>query len=103
LIRDRKLRANRESCLSSINPKTAASKASAAKNARRHGLSVPVLSDSAWLRRVDMLADEIVGPKASSELRELARRVAEAQIGVIWVRRARQSLIAGAMSNRDYR
>jgi hypothetical protein len=103
LISDRKLRANRENCLSSTGPKTAAGKASAAKNARRHGLSVPVLSDSAWSRQVDMLAGEIVGPNASPELRELARHVAEAQIDVIRVRRARQNLIAGAMSNPEYR
>jgi hypothetical protein len=103
LTSDRKLQANQKNCLSSTGPRTAAGKASAAKNARRHGLSVPVLSDSAWSPQVERLAAEIVGPNASSELRELARRVAEAQIDVIRVRRARQNLIAGAMSNPDYR
>ncbi len=41
----RKLFTNRQNSLRSTGPKTAAGRARAAGNARRHGLRVPVLSD----------------------------------------------------------
>ena len=100
---DRKLRANQQNCRASTGPKTAAGKARAAKNARRHGLRVPVLSDPVWSSEVDRLADKIVGANAEAEQRDLARHVAEAQIDIMRVRRARHDLIARAMADVDYR
>ena len=51
---------------------------------------------------VETLAREIAGEGANHEQRELAARIAEAQIDLIRVRRARHDLLARAHSNPDY-
>jgi hypothetical protein len=96
---DRKLAANRRNSCSSTGPKTAAGKARAAINARRHGLRVPILADPTWSAQVDTMALEIAGTGAGRELRDLARQVAAAETDVIRVRRARHDLIARAFAD----
>jgi hypothetical protein len=93
MISPRKLRANRANSLRSTGPKTAAGRATAARNARRHGLRIPVLSDPALSAEVEALAQKIAG-NGPPELVELARKIAEAEIDVIRVRRARTDLIS---------
>ena len=93
MISPRKLHANRANSLRSTGPKTAAGRATAARNARRHGLRIPVLSDPALSAEVEALAQKIAG-NGSPELLELARKIAEAEIDVIRVRRARTDLIS---------
>jgi enoyl-CoA hydratase/carnithine racemase len=61
-------------------PTTAQGRARSARNAHRHGLSLPVLVDSDLSQEVEALAREMAGANASSEIQELARRIAEAQI-----------------------
>ena len=56
-----KLRANRANSLRSTGPKTAKGRATAARNARRHGLRIPVLSDPAMSAEVDIMARRIAG------------------------------------------
>ena len=102
MISERKLYANRANSLRSTGPKTAAGRANAAGNARRHGLRVPVLSDPALSAKVEAMAREIAG-NADSELIELARRIAEAEIDVIRVRHVRSDLLRRALSNPGYR
>jgi hypothetical protein len=98
MISPRKLRANRANSLRSTGPKTAAGRATAARNARRHGLRIPVLSDPALSAEVEALAQKIAG-NGSPELVELAQKIAEAEIDVIRVRRARTDLISRIDSN----
>jgi hypothetical protein len=98
LISARKLHANRANAQRSTGPKTAAGRASAARNARRHGLSVPVSSDPAFASEIEALARQIAGEGAPPILLDLARRIAEAQLDVMRVRRARTDLIARAFS-----
>jgi hypothetical protein len=93
----RKIFANQRNSLCSTGPKTAAGRARAAKNARRHGLSVPVTSDPALSAEVETLALQIAGD-APPELIELARRVAEAQIDVMRIRRVRNELFGRPLS-----
>jgi hypothetical protein len=93
----RKLVANRQNSLRSTGPKTAAGRTRAARNARRHGLRVPVLSDPALSADVEAMAWEIAG-NASAELVELARRIAEAEIDVMRIRRVRNHLLGRAVS-----
>jgi hypothetical protein len=93
-----KLRANRANSLRSTGPKTAKGRAIAARNARRHGLRIPVLLDPAMSAEVDIMARRIAGD-AAPELVELARQVAEAEIDVIRVRRARNDLISRTLSD----
>lgn len=94
MISERKLTANRANSLRSTGPKTASGRAAAAGNARRHGLRIPVLMDSALAAEVEVMAKKIAGDAAAPELVELARRIAEAEIDVLRVRRARSDMIS---------
>jgi hypothetical protein len=89
----RKLRANRANSLRSTGPKTAGGRFASAQNARRHGLRIPVLSDPTLSAEVEAMAQKIAG-NAIPELIELARRVAEAEVDVLRVRRFRSDMIS---------
>ena len=102
MISERKIRANRANARASTGPKTAHGRSHAARNALRHGLSLPVCSDPALSEEVEALAREIAGTDANAEMQELARRVAEAQIDLRRVRYARQKLLSDALSNPYY-
>jgi hypothetical protein len=96
---ERRIRANRANARASTGPKTGQGRARSARNALRHGLSLPVSSDRALSEEVAALAREIAGPDANREIQELARRVAEAQIDLCRVRHARHQILFHAMSN----
>ena len=97
MISDRKLRANRANSLRSTGPKTAVGRAASARNAHRHGLRAPVLSDPSLSAEVEAMAEKITGD-ASPELVELARRVAEAAVDVLRVRRLRVDMISRGLA-----
>jgi hypothetical protein len=92
LTSDRKIKANRANARASTGPQTAQGRGHAARNARRHGLSLPVCSNPALSEEVETLARDIAGPGAKAETKELARRVAEAQIDLRRVRYARYQI-----------
>jgi hypothetical protein len=98
----RKIEANRKNARASTGPKTAQGRARMARNAFRHGLSLPVCSDPVLCEEVESLAHKIAGPEANVEIRELARRAAEAQIDLGRVHDARYRLLSDALSNPDY-
>jgi hypothetical protein len=89
----RMVRANRVNCRASTGPKTASGRSAASRNARRHGLGIPVMSDPVLSAEVDAMVQKIVCDGAP-ELVELARSIAEAEIDVLRVRRARSDLIS---------
>jgi hypothetical protein len=97
-----KTESNRANARSSTGPKTAEGRARSARNARRHGLSLPVLSDPVCSQEVDELAHQIAGANANAEIQELAHRIAEAQIDLRRVRRARHALLSSAIGDPDY-
>jgi hypothetical protein len=102
LTSDRKINSNRDNARVSTGPKTAQGRAHSARNAHRHGLSLPVLADRALSEEVEALAAEIAGASATPEIHELARRIAEAQIDLRRVRSARHDLLSGALCHPDY-
>jgi hypothetical protein len=102
LTSDCKIKANRANARASTGPRTARGRASAARNALRHGLSQPVCSDPALSEEVEALAREIAGPDANAEVQELARRVAEAQIDLRRVRYARHQWLLDCLRNPRY-
>jgi hypothetical protein len=97
-----KISANRANARASTGPTTIQGRARSAKNAHRHGLSLPVFVDPALSQEVEALAREMAGANASSEIQELARRIAEAQIDLRRVRCARHDLLSRALCDPDY-
>jgi hypothetical protein len=74
-------------------------KARASRNARRHGLSIPVLADSGLAQDVEDLARKIVGEDSKASLLEPARNFAEAQVDLNRIRRARCELFSRAQGD----
>ena len=99
---ERKIRANRANARVSTGPKTAQGRSHAARNALRHALSLPVYSDPVLSEEVEALAQKIIGTDANPEIRELARRIAGAQIDLRRVRHARHQILSQALSDPDY-
>jgi hypothetical protein len=93
MITPRKCRANQINSRASTGPKSAKGKARAAANAYRHGLAVPVWSDPELSLQADALARRIADDSGSQDL-PLARSIAEAQIDLVRVRRARRERLA---------
>jgi hypothetical protein len=78
-------------------PRTITGKARVARNAVRHGLSLPVLADPATAAAVEALTRQMF--EGAADIGELARAVAQAQVDLIRVRRARHDLLAAAFSH----
>jgi hypothetical protein len=95
----RQVEANRVNSRASTGPRSAAGKSRSARNARRHGLSIPVRSDLKFCAEVEELALEIAGTNASNDLKLWARSIAEAQIDLMRIRRARRDLIELELGN----
>jgi hypothetical protein len=97
----RKTEANRINARSSTGPRTRLGKAHASPNARRHGLSIPVLADDVLSKEVEALARKIVGRCIGTEVLACARRAAEAQVDLKRVQRARYHLLARGLDLHD--
>ena len=99
---ERKIEANRANARASTGPKTERGRARTARNAFRHGLSLPVCSEPVLSDEIEALAREIAGPDANTRKKELARRVAEAEIDLRRVRFARHQLLSNALRDPYY-
>jgi hypothetical protein len=93
------IEANRKNSQASTGPVSVAGKTRSARNARRHGLSISVWADRKLSADAEALANEIAGPEAGSELKFLARSVAETQIDLIRIRQAQVHLMEHALSS----
>jgi hypothetical protein len=96
----RKIRTNRANARASTGPRTARGRNRSARNARRHGLSLPVLADPVLSQDVAELTREIAGSDPSCDY-ELTRRFAAAHIDVRRVRYARFDLLSSAVVDPD--
>src|SRR4051794_40729851 len=99
---DRKTQANRANSRLSAGRKTPRGRARSAKNAFRHGLSLPVLHDSELSEEVKVLAGEIAEQAADAKRKELARNIAEAQVDLRRARIARHQVFSNALANPKY-
>ena len=97
---DRLRQANRANAARSTGPRSHAGRAKAARNARRYGLSLPIIADAALAPEVAALARAIVGEGAGEARRAAAARIAEAQIDLTRIRHVQlavtERLLAGA-------
>ena len=96
----RKIRTNRANARASTGPRTARGRNRSARNARRHGLSLPVLADPILSQDVAELTRAIAGSDPSCDY-ELTRRFAAAHIDVRRVRYARFDLLSSAAVDPD--
>ena len=102
MVGSRKVQTNRANARASSGPKTALGKSRSARNARRHGLSIPALADPNLSPQIEELAQQIVGANANSELLNIARTIAAAQIDLWRVKRARHLLLLNRLSMTYY-
>ena len=117
--KQRRLRAGFVDRSARRGPLTASGKARASQNARRHGLSVSVLRDRIATLEIEDLTRKICSSRPDAhadedgtkgidavvgcDLVRIARRIAEAQVDLLRVRRARHDLISRAFSNPHFR
>ena len=93
--------ANRANAARSTGPRARAGKAVVARNALRHGLSVPVLADASLAAEAAALVRQIAGEDASEPRREAALRIAEAQVDVLRIRRVRLQIMTEGFGEDD--
>jgi hypothetical protein len=85
----RRIVANRANARASTGPQTSGGKARTSRNARRHGLSVPITSDPVLAIEVEELARRLVGDLEDAEIAAPARAFAEAAVDLARVKRVR--------------
>ena len=90
---DRQIAANRANCTRSTGPVTFAGKMKSSRNAFRHGLSTPLLSESDPLR-VQSLAVLIGGSSREGERMQAATETAQSHLDLLRVRAVRAELLA---------
>jgi hypothetical protein len=96
LASERQIAANRRNARKSTGPRSAAGKKRAGRNAYRHGLSVSMSSNAAFTKELDRLVREIAGDTTDAIALERARAVAEAELELARVQRAKVALIERA-------
>ena len=94
MISARRAQASRVNGRASKGPRTLAGKAISSRNARRHGLNVPLAADPRLAAEIAALARLIAGEEASADLCACAEAVAAAQLDLRRVRQARHALFA---------
>ena len=91
---DRQIAANRRNARKSTGPRSHGGKRRASRNGYQHGLCLGSGSVGAFVREVERLARKIAGDSAGNALMmERATAVAEAQLDVTRVRRAKVALL----------
>lgn len=94
-------KANRANARASTGPKTAHGRIRAAQNARRHGLSLPIVSEPWAAEQIESLTREIADG-APDEIYQLAYGIAEAQIELVRVHHARLQFLSDKLSDPQY-
>lgn len=86
-------RASRENGRKGRGPKTQSGKARSSVNARRHGLSVALSQSSSAIQAIEELASLLAGDDRSPVRLSLCRDLAECQLDLLRIRRARTEIL----------
>jgi hypothetical protein len=93
---EQQIAANRRNARKSTGPHSGAGKKRASRNAYRHGLRSSITSTAAYAKQLDKLVREIAGDTEDAILLERARAIAQAELELARVRRAKVALIERA-------
>jgi hypothetical protein len=93
---ERQIAANRRNARKSTGPRSGAGKKRASGNAYRHGLTLNITSTAAFAKQLDKLVREIAGDSKDAIMLERARAIAQAELNLARVRRAKVALIERA-------
>ena len=91
----RQIAANRRNARKSTGPRSGAGRKRASRNAYRHGLTLNITS-AAFAKQLDKLVREIAGDSKDAIVLERARAIAQAELDLARVRRAKVALIERA-------
>jgi hypothetical protein len=93
---ERQIAANRRNARKSTGPRSGAGRKRASRNAYRHGLTLSITSTAAFAKQLDILVRKIAGDSEDAIVLERARAIAEAELDLARVRRAKLALIERA-------
>ena len=93
---ERQIAANQRNARKSTGPRSGAGKKRAGRNAYRHGLTLSITSTAAYAKQLETLVREIAGDSEDAIVLEHARAVAQAELELARVRRAKVALIERA-------
>jgi hypothetical protein len=93
---ERQIAANRRNARKSTGPRSGAGKNRSSRNAYRHGLTLSITSTAAVAKQLDKLVREIAGDTEDAIMLERARALAQAELDLARVRRAKITLIERA-------
>jgi hypothetical protein len=93
---ERQIAANRRNARKSTGPRSGAGKKRASRNAYRHGLTLSITSTAAYAKQLDNLVRKIAGDSEDAILLEHARAIAQAELDLARVRRAKVASIERA-------
>jgi hypothetical protein len=93
---ERQIAANRRNARKSTGPRSGAGKNRSSRNTYRHGLTLSITSAAAFAKQLDKLARKIAGNTNDAITLERAREIAQAELELARVRRAKIALIERA-------
>ena len=93
---ERQIAANRRNARKSTGPRSGAGRKRASHNAYRHGLTLSITSTAAFAKQLDILVRKIAGDSEDAIVLERARAIAQAELDLARVRRAKLALIERA-------
>jgi hypothetical protein len=93
---ERQIAANRRNARKSTGPRSGAGRKRASRNAYRHGLTLSISSTAAFAKQLDKLVHKIAGDTEDEIVLERARAVAQAELELVRLRRAKVALIERA-------
>jgi hypothetical protein len=93
---ERQIAANRRNARKSTGPRSGAGRKRASRNAYRHGLTLSITSTAAYAKQRDKLARKIAGNTDDAISLECALQIAQAELELARVRRAKVALIERA-------